>query len=168
MKVRINSESKILRPAKDGDAGFDIFAAAPPILCALKKNPKQVGFDAISFIEYDTGLILAPEEGYHVHIFPRSSISNMNLSLANSVATIDNGYRGTIKLRFRYLVQPEDLMFDTVSGQITTKINNNKIYKLNDKIGQIVFTKTLIPELESVLFFEETERASGGFGSTGK
>jgi dUTPase len=85
--------------------------------------------------------------------------------MANSIGLIDNGYRGTIKFRFKYLPQPEDYIIG--HGGLLIQINESKIYNKGDKIGQLVFSETLSPNLNLVECFEDTTRNSGGFGSTG-
>ena len=75
---------------------------------------------------------------YHTELFPRSSISKYNLVLANSVATIDRGYRNEILLRYKYIFQPEDMI--VVQEDILRvygRVNNENIYQKGDKIAQI-------------------------------
>ena len=150
-------------PQHKGDAGYDIIASSDPKIIGIEITTNQ--YSHIDYIEYETDLVISPDSGIHSYIFPRSSICNKNLTLANSVAVIDNGYRGTIKLRFRYLIQPHDL---AVYGKnVLVEINENAIYKRGDKIAQIVFSETINPDFQLVENFEETTRQQGGFGSTG-
>lgn len=163
--VKVNNKNHILDPANIGDAGYDVIAASDPKIVGLKVDGIDA-YHAIDYIEYDTDLIIEPPKNYHTYIFPRSSQSNKNLILCNSVGLIDNEYRGTIKLRFKYIAQPIDLVM--VNGiKLAIAINGNKIYKKGDKIGQLVFSNTLRPEIAVVESFEETSRNEGGFGSTG-
>lgn len=57
-------------------------------------------------------------------------------------------------------------------GSLVVKIYNHSghDYKVNagDKISQLVIMPILTPELELVDSLEDTERGTGGFGSTGK
>lgn len=124
-------------------------------------NPSDAGFDltAISvewptdgtsnFIEARTGLALEIPSGYVGLIFPRSSISKTKHSLRNSVGVIDSGYRGEVRLRFS---------FD----------DSNTAYSVGDKVGQIVFVKLPVIEMQEVEELSDTERGEGGFGSSGK
>jgi dUTP pyrophosphatase len=163
MKIQTNSLEKILKPAHLGDAGYDVVASSGPRVVGQEILPDT--YSHISYIEYDTDLVIAPDSGVHSYIFPRSSISNTNLILANSVGVIDNGYRGTLKFRFKYIAQPYDFLIH--EGHILTEIDFDKIYKKGDKIGQIVFSETLTPDLELVETFDDSTRNEGGFGSTG-
>lgn len=162
-KVKVNSKEFIVAPQHIGDAGFDVIAASDPVIV----GKQQLGyyFSSVDYIEYDTNIIIEPEKNYHTLVLPRSSISKTNLLLANSVGLIDNGYRGTIKLRFKYIAQPQDFVVNP-SG-VLIEVNSDRIYKKGDRIGQLVFSKTVCPELVFVNDFSKTSRSEGGFGSTG-
>lgn len=163
MKLSINSVVYINSPAQVGDAGYDIIAASEPkIVGKIAYGPY---WQKIDYIEYDTGLQIAPEKGYHTLVVPRSSISKTNLFLRNSVGLIDNGYRGTIKLRFGYIFQPSDMVID--GSQLICEVNPNTIYKKGDRIGQLVFAKTIEPRELIIGLLDETQRGKKGFGSTG-
>ena len=97
---------------------------------------------------FHTGLAMEIPEGYVGLIFPRSSISKTPHSLRNSVGVIDSGYRGEIMIKF--------------AGNSTATS-----YKVGDRVAQIIIMP--YPEVRFVESLEltETERGSGGFGSTG-
>jgi dUTP pyrophosphatase len=162
-ELNTNSLTNIILPAHIGDAGYDVIAASDPVI--VGKTQLAIYYSSIDYIEYDTELVIAPESQFHTYAFPRSSISKTNLVMANSIGLIDNGYRGTIKFRFKYLPQPEDYIIG--HGGLLISINESKIYKKGDKIGQLVFSETLNPNLNLVDSFEDTTRNNGGFGSTG-
>jgi dUTPase len=127
-------------------------------------------YSSIDYIEYDTGIFIDSltrnyEELIYTLVYPRSSISNKNLLLCNSVGVIDPNYRDSIKLRFKYLYQPKDI--DTFGNLFLIKIDENKIYKIGDKIGQLIFSKTINHKLEYVPELIPSDR-DGGFGSTGE
>jgi len=52
-------------------------------------------------------------------------------------------------------------------SQLICEVNPNTIYKKGDRIGQLVFTKTIKPREIIIGLLDETERGNGGFGSTG-
>ena len=95
---------------------------------------------------YDTQIAMEIPKGYVGLIFPRSSVSKTGLSLRNSVGVIDSGYRGPIMLKF--------------SGETGS-------YLAGDRVGQIMILP--YPEIEYVEVnqLSDSERGSGGFGSTG-
>lgn len=141
-------ENNLIAPAK-GDAGWDLVASTIPHLIYPKK-PKSL---KPLYIEYDTGVVIQPPDGFFTLVFPRSSISNYPLVLANSVGVIDTGYRNSIKLRFRYL------------GTGLPKFDS--IYKAGDKIGQLVFMPMMTFSAYQTETLDSSDRGLGGFGSTG-
>lgn len=126
----------VLPVQNEGNAGMDMTAISSSV--------------TDNFIEYDTGIAVEIPEGYVGLLFPRSSISNTSLVLANSVGVIDSSYRGPIKFRFKKI------------------INKSNIYTVGERVGQLVIMP--YPKIESVEVPElsETERGAGGFGSSGK
>jgi dUTP pyrophosphatase len=86
--------------------------------------------------------------GYY--LYPRSSISKTPLIMANSVGIIDYGYRGNIMAK----------VFNTSTEPYT--INKH------ERLFQVCMP-TLQPfGVNFVETLDETERGTGGFGSTGK
>ena len=126
--------------AKPGDAGMDITAIAHKI------NTEH------NFIEYHTGLAFEVPEGHVGLLFPRSSVSKKDLSLANCVGVVDSGYRGPIKLRFK-----------------ATNGNSKlaEIYDVGERVGQIIIMPVPFFHFEEVDELSDTNRGEGGFGSTG-
>jgi len=84
--------------------------------------------------------------------YPRSSISKTPLMLANSVGIIDSGYRGQLIGAFRNIGSSEPYIVDKYS-----------------RLLQICAPdlRPIYVELVTENFFEQTDRGSGGFGSTG-
>lgn len=88
---------------------------------------------------------------------------------------IPKGYVGMLKsksgLNVNYGVTGEGVIDAGYTGSVVAKLYNNSSefikFKKGDKIIQIVFLPIFTPELTEVKKFEETERGSNGFGSTG-
>ena len=128
--------------AKPGDAGLDLTAT----------SVKQ---DENGNVVYGTGLAFEIPEGYVGLLFPRSSNSKKDLYLTNHVGVVDSGYRGEIFFKYRP----------------TTDILTNgqpEIYKVGERIGQLLVMPYPKVELNPVLVLSDTERGTGGFGSSGK
>lgn len=123
--------------AKAGDAGLDLVAI------------REEWNDENTMVTYDTGLAIEIPEGHVGLLFPRSSVSKTELTLANSVGVIDSGYRGPIMFKFRYL-------------------DEGMVYDVGDKIGQILIVPYPQITFEEVDELSSTDRGEGGFGSTGK
>ena len=142
MKVKIkklHENAVIPIYAKPGDAGLDLTAISHSVV-------DEGGF---GYVEYQTGLAIEVPDGYVALMFPRSSVSNTGLILANSVGVIDSGYRGEIKCRFK-------------------AIPNCKYYENGDRIAQLIIIPYPQIEFEEAEELSETERGEGGYGSTNK
>lgn len=137
-------ENNLIAPAK-GDAGWDLVASSDPEIVYSDDKKKN-----ILYIEYDTGVVLQPPNGFYTLLFPRSSVSKYELALCNSVGVIDAGYRNTIKLRFRFL------------GKKFSK--NSLIYQKGDKIGQLIFMPMFAFSAHQTESLDESDRRLAGFG----
>lgn len=116
----------------------------------------------------DTGKIF--NTGFYM--YPRSSLSKTKLRLANSVGIIDSGYRGNLIGMFDVVNIDKEMQ----QTQYRTKYQDEgKEYdfcaKVNDRLVQIC-GPGLVPIYVEIInsideLGNETERGSGGFGSTG-
>lgn len=135
---KLHPDAVIPAYAKEGDAGMDLVAISKEDI-----SPTQV--------RYDTGLAMEIPDGYVGLIFPRSSIYKAGLSLSNAVGVIDSGYRGSIMA-----------VFNKKFGMNLTN------YNVGDRVAQIIIMPYPQCKFVEVENLSETERGSGGFGSTGK
>lgn len=152
-----------------------------------KAHPTDAGFDMTAaeikitedYVSYKTNIALEIPENYVGLLFPRSSNSKKDLLLANSVGVVDSHYRGDVEFRFKRILMPvmQEVMIAPPTGDILTDAKNTRkvpglayrddfIYKVGDKIGQLVIMP--VPEIILVETDEltETDRGEGGFGST--
>jgi dUTPase len=165
-KVFVKNSLKLNAKESPFNIGIDVSAISMEIF-GKKINSL---YSCIDYIEYDTGISLDclkrnSEEQVYTLVYPRSSISNKNLTLCNSVGLIDPNYRDSIKLRFKYLAQPED--FRVYFDKHLIEVNLDKIYSVGNKIGQLVFAKTIPTAIEYVPELTSSD-TSGGFGTTGE
>ena len=96
MKVNIkklNPNAIIPSYAKQGDAGLD--------LTSIGLYQPQKNEDGTGIVSYSTGLAIEIPEGYVGLLFPRSSVADTSLTLANCVGVIDSGYRGHLYCTFK-------------------------------------------------------------------
>ncbi len=98
-----------------------------------------------------TGLAVQPTEtAAALLIFPRSGLaSGYGITLANAVGVVDSDYRGEIKIPLHNLSRES---FTVEHGM---------------RIAQLVVVPVLFPEIEAADELEQTQRGSGGFGSSG-
>ena len=106
-------------------------------------------FDDHGNYVFGTGLAMEIPKGYVGLIFPRSSISKTAHSLRNAVGVIDSGYRGEIMMKF------------------DINIHNSPVYNVGDRVAQIIILPYPQIEFEETQELSNSERGSGGFGSTG-
>lgn len=142
VKVKFKKDSDAFAPfyATPGAAGFDLAAKKQYILSP--GETKVVG----------TGLYFEIPVGYELQVRPRSGTSlKTAIRLANSPGTVDSDYRGEV-------------------GIIVTNTSPHTVLVIDrgERIAQGV-----IKEVPEVVLFEtdeltETERGTGGYGSTGK
>lgn len=141
MKVKIKKlhpDAVIPAYAKPGDGAMDIVATS------------LSGYE--DKIVYGTNLAFEIPDGHCALLLPRSSICKYDLRLSNSVGLLDSQYRGEVKFVF------------TMNTPVT---ENFRMYKIGDRIGQLMIIPYPQIEFEEVEELSETERGSGGFGSSG-
>ncbi|MBQ1902166.1 MAG: dUTP diphosphatase [Lachnospiraceae bacterium] len=122
-------------------AGYDLFACMESDVVIKPHETKMIG----------TGLAAAIPEGYFGGIFARSGLSSKEgLRPANCTGVVDADYRGEIKVALHNDSEIE------------------RIVIVGEKIAQLVVLPFLSVEFDEVDTLSETQRGTGGFGSTGK
>lgn len=136
---KLHPDAVVPTHAKRGDAGYDLTATS------CKFNAEY------GYYEYGTGLAMEIPEGCYGAIVPRSGIRKTEAVMQNSPGTIDSGYRGEIMVTFKN----------------RDKDGNTSPFKVGDRIAQIIIKKYEEVEFVEVEELSETERGTGGHGSTG-
>ena len=123
-----------------------------------RANPTDAGADLMSTetLEIypgeqklvDTGVAVKIPEGYAGFVFNRSSQGKKGITIPHSVGVIDADYRGNIKVILKNI------------GEDPYKIEQG------DRIAQLVVVPVALCDFEDI--WNDTERGTGGFGSTGK
>ncbi len=97
-----------------------------------------------------TGIILEIPEGYEGQVRPRSGLAYKNgVTVLNSPGTIDSDYRGEIKV---LLINLSEENFFVTNGM---------------RIAQLLISPYVRTTWEQVDSLSETQRGTGGYGSTG-
>ena len=124
--------------ATSGAAGMDICAAESLTLRAGKRHAVATGF------------AFAIPDGYEVQVRPRSGLAlKHGITCLNTPGTIDSDYRGEVKVILANLGE-EDFVINT-----------------GDRIAQLVVAPVTQGVMVEVDALDDTERGTGGFGSTG-
>ncbi|GAA7408796.1 dUTP diphosphatase [Helicobacter pylori] len=141
MKIKvqkIHPNALIPKYQTEGSSGFDLHAVEEVVI-----KSHSVGLVKI-------GICLSLEVGYELQVRTRSGLAlNHQVMVLNSPGTVDNDYRGEIKV---ILANLSDKDFKVQVG---------------DRIAQGVVQKTYKAEFIECERLDETSRGSGGFGSTG-
>jgi dUTP pyrophosphatase len=136
---KLDPDAALPRRARDGDAGLDLAANVDVVVAPGERTAVP------------TGLAVAIPPGHAGLVLPRSGLATRRgLTLPNAPGLIDPGYRGEVLVALVNLDPREKV--DIRRG---------------DRIAQLLVIPFL--EVEPVLVEElpETQRGSGGFGSSG-
>jgi dUTP pyrophosphatase len=99
----------------------------------------------------NTGLLMELPEGVECQVRPRSGLAlKYGVTLPNSPGTIDPDYRGELRV----------IMQNLGSEAVTLE--------RGERIAQLVFARFETPQVVEVERLSDTDRGTGGFGSTGK
>ena len=123
--------------------------AAGADLYALTDGPVTIAPGATALIP--TGIAVAVPQGDVGLVYARSGMAcKRGLAPANKVGVIDADYRGEVMIYLHnHGAEPQ-----TVED--------------GDRVAQLVITPYLTAQFQSVDELDDTQRGSGGFGSTGK
>jgi len=137
---KLNENAVIPTYSKDGDAGMDL-----TITSIISETTTDVS--------YGFGVAMEIPIGFVGLIFPRSSVRKYDLSLTNAVGVIDSGYRGELQATFKKT--------NWLKG------DNSEKYKIGDRGAQIIIIP--YPQIQFIESDElsNSDRGTGGFGSTG-
>jgi dUTP pyrophosphatase len=142
--LRLREDAVLPRHATEGAAGLDLAAAldAPVVLAPG------------AFARVPTGIAIALPHGYEGQVRPRSGLAAKHgVTVLNAPGTIDEDYRGELQV---ILVNHGREPFEIRHGE---------------RIAQLVVAKVerlAVTLVASHAEFTETERGTGGFGSTGR
>lgn len=138
--IVIGSGGQIPKYKTDGSAGADLHACIADTLW-LKPMERQA---------IPTGLRIELPTGYEAQVRPRSGLAlEKGITCLNSPGTIDSDYRGEIKVILINL------------GNSPARIDPG------DRIAQLVIARYTVVSFAPHLNIGDTDRGSGGFGSTG-
>jgi dUTP pyrophosphatase len=137
---RLSNNIPLPKYETEGSSGMDLTANVNKVI-EIQPGKSEI---------IPTGLALSIPKNYEIQIRPRSGLAAKNqISVLNTPGTIDEDYRGEIKV---ILINLGEKKFKIEKGL---------------RIAQMVLCPVIKAELEEVDVLDETKRGSGGFGSTG-
>ena len=137
---RLSKEVTLPKYETDGSSGLDLAAFIDKNI-EIKPGKSEI---------IPTGLAVSIPKNFEIQIRPRSGLAAKNqISVLNTPGTIDADYRGELKV---ILINLSDKSFIVERGL---------------RIAQMVLCPIVKATLKEVELLEDTERGSGGFGSTG-
>ncbi len=142
MKIKIINNSGLALPeyATEGSAGMDLRAVLETSITLAPLERAII----------KTGLFIELPQGFEAQVRPRSGLAaKKGLTVLNSPGTIDADYRGEI-------------------GVILVNLSNQSVtIEPEERIAQLVVAKHERVIWEKAFVLSDSDRSSGGFGSTG-
>ena len=137
---RLSKDVALPKYETEGSSGLDLAAHTDKQIKILPGKSEII----------PTGLAVAIPKNFEIQIRPRSGLAaKSQISVLNTPGTIDADYRGELKV---ILINLSDKVFVVEKGL---------------RIAQMVLCPVVKASLKEVEELENTERGSGGFGSTG-
>ena len=141
VKVICDEECFIPKKGSLEAAGYDI-------VCNLNNVDEVTIFPLDTFL-FDAGFSMEISKGYHAKIVSRSGLAKKGLVVTNAPGIVDSDYRGRICV-------------------LLTNISKEPIQiKNKSRVAQMLIEKHEDIEFLTTTNLSDTERGSGGFGSTG-
>ncbi|KAM4849293.1 deoxyuridine 5'-triphosphate nucleotidohydrolase, mitochondrial [Urocitellus parryii] len=158
-EVTAISPSKRARPAEDGGLRLRFVRLSEHATAPTRGSARAAGYDLYSAYDYivppmekalvKTDIQIALPSGCYGRIAPRSGLA-AKYFIDVGAGVIDEDYRGNI-------------------GVVLFNFGKEKFeVKKGDRIAQLICERIFYPDIEEVQVLNDTERDSGGFGSTGK
>lgn len=136
--IKLCEEAIIPKYAHIDDSGMDLFSIINTTI-----KPGEIKL-------VKTGISIELPKNTEAQVRPRSGLALKNgITVLNTPGTIDEGYRGEIGI---ILINHSENEFIVEKGM---------------KVAQMVIMPVLKPEIKVVERLSNTERGTGGFGSTG-
>ncbi|MEK4620664.1 dUTP diphosphatase [Bacillus sp. FSL K6-0273] len=151
VKIKRVKDVELPKYAKLGDSGFDLVAAEDTII--WPGETKVV----------PTGLAFEIPPGYELQVRPRSGMTR-NTKLRVVLGTVDSGYRGEVGVLVDHIMSKDlGVRFDKEKQKFVSA----SVIEKGTRIAQGVIAPVVTAHFEEVDKLSESDRGTGGFGSTG-
>jgi dUTP pyrophosphatase len=138
---KLKPDAVLPKAMTEGAAGMDLYAYLPDRMIHLEPGEWKL---------IPCGFAMAMEPGFEAQVRPRSGLAaKKGISVLNAPGTIDADYRGEVKV-----------ILINHSGQRASIAHK-------DRIAQMVINTLPHVRVSEVETLDDTERGTGGFGSTG-
>lgn len=147
------------RARAEDDASLRFVRLSEHATAPTRGSARAAGYDLYSAYDYTipsmekalvkTDIQIAVPSGCYGRVAPRSGLAVKHF-IDVGAGVIDEDYRGNVGV----------LLFNFGKEKFEVK--------KGDRIAQLICERILYPDLEEVQTLDNTERGSGGFGSTGK
>lgn len=134
----LNDQAKIPHRATENAAGYDVYSSIDILIYPQERQLIK------------TGISIAIPSGFYGRLAPRSGLALKN-GIDTLAGVIDSDYRGELGV----------ILYNT------DKENPFHI-KIGDRICQLIIEKYYTFQIQETESLEDSERGTGGFGSTGK
>lgn len=140
IQCQVQPGAKLPQRAHETDAGADLFAWFEGDTEEIQIYPNEQKL-------VDTGIAVKIPRGYVGLIYNRSSQGKKGITIPHSVGVIDSDYRGNLKVLLKNISE------------------DPYVIARGDRIAQLVVQPIVLVDFKDA--WNDTERGTGGFGSTG-
>lgn len=167
--TKLHPDAKMPCYAKPGDSGADLYSV------------EDVFIPVGSHIMVSSGIAIQLPLGYEGQVRSRSGLAAKGVQVANGIGTIDNAYRGEVKtILYNFNCSIDWQMWPRHQNEYVNladvkpgdTVLSKRVYGINikkgDRIAQLVIVPVSQFEFKEVEKLDETDRGSGGFGSSGR
>jgi len=163
LKVKLMDGAPLPRHAKPGDAGMDL------------TTREKVSLAPGETVTVGTGVAVEIPDGYVGLVFPRSGLGARGINLSNCVGVIDSGYRGEIKVPLHNNHHVDNVLVnmgeDVFGAEFPLRVKlkgESMTVERGERVAQLVVVPVVQVECMQVDELSDSERGSGGFGSSGR
>ena len=137
---RLSENAKLPVHGSEAAAGYDVFACVEELITIPPHTTAKIS----------TGLSVEIPEGYFMGVFARSGLATKEgLRPSNCTGVVDSDYRGEVIVALHN------------DSDITRYV------RPQEKIAQLIVLPFMYWDIQDVDELSDTERGTGGFGSTG-
>lgn len=155
---KLHKNAVIPTKATNGAAGYDCVATE------IEFNVEH------QYVVYKLGFAVAIPEGYVGLLYPRSSNRKTGVYIPNCVGVIDSDYRGEVSFTVKFTDDYINIEYNRIvkyTDDYGIFFEVTPPYSVGNRVCQLVIQKLPDIHFMETDTLDETERGTGGHGSTG-